>query len=48
MLIGYDRSNGSDCAAVAVGKINVDGTISVSDIYYGEEAELYVNNRGCR
>lgn len=42
-LLGYDESSGVDHTAVVVGKRRDGGVIEVSNVYYDEEAMLYLN-----
>jgi len=41
-LIGFDLSNGADISCLQVSKV-INGKITVTNIYYGEEAENMCN-----
>lgn len=41
-VLGYDESGGKDHTAVVVGKRRENGVIEVSNVYYDEDAMLYL------
>jgi hypothetical protein len=47
MILGYDEGSNGDCTVLIIGKKNkLDGTMVISNIYYDEDATLYLEKAG--